>query len=254
MISKGSAFFRLFIEIYRKYGLEKFLIYVFGNQRWPKWLFFYTRHTLLACSEVKLSDSMKRRLSSNKVKVEESVLEDYGVIARFWCHEHNCDRSHKQENLKKEHESGMRIFFFRSGKEVHGFIQVFRYLRIIPFLPGKGAVYISSNDEIGLFGYGLIAPEWRMKGLFLQLMNEVFRQNPNKVFFVTDISPLNRHSINSHRRIGFDEFIQVRYFLFFNILPVWCVRTKFEYKWFFCKNLELSPGMIKKAYAQLHKL
>ena len=251
MSIKGTALLRLFIETYRKYGLERFLIYVFVNRRWPKWLFFYTRHTLLACKEVKISNSMRRRMDRSNVQIEEAALEDYGLISRLWCQQDGCDCSLKKENLEKEHESGMRIFFSRDEEEVHGFIQIYKHSRKISFLHGKGATYISSSDRLGLFGYGLIAPEWRMKGLFLQLMSAIFQQNPNKVFFVTDISPLNLHSINSHRRIGFEEFIQIRYFLIFNVFPVWHVRTRSDSKWSIRKNLDLSQDMLEEAYSQL---
>ncbi len=251
MSNRVAALLRLFVDTYRKYGLERFLIYVFVNRRWPKWLFFYTRHTLLACKEVKLSDSMRRRVSRSNVQIDVAVQEDYALIAQFWCQQGDCDWPVKQKGLEKEHESGMRIFIARGEEKVHGFIQIFKYSRKIPFLHGKSATYISSSDGIGLFGYGLIAPEWRMKGLFLQLMSAIFQQNPNKDFFVTDISPLNLHSINSHRRIGFEEFIQIRYFLMFNVFPVWHVRTRSDSKWSVRRNLDLSQDMLEEAYSQL---
>ena len=251
MSNRVAALLRLFVDTYRKYGLEKFLIYVFVNRRWPKWLFFYTRHTLLVCKEIKLSDSMRRRVSRSNVQIDMAVQEDYGLIAQFWCQQGDCDWPDKQEGLEKEHESGMRVFIARGEEKVHGFIQIYKHSRKIPFLHGKGATYISSSDGIGLFGYGLIAPEWRMKGLFLQLMSAIFQQNPNKDFFVTDISPLNLHSINSHRRIGFEEFIQIRYFLMFNVFPVWQVRTRSDSKWSVRRNLDLSQDMLEEAYSQL---
>lgn len=250
MSNRGAALLRLFVDTYRKYGLERFLIYVFVNRRWPKWLFFYTRHTLLACKEIKLSPSMRRRVSRSNVQIDVAVQEDYGLIAQFWCQQGGCDWLDKQEGLEKEHESGMRVFVARSEEKVHGFVQIYKHSRKLPFLHGKSATYISSSDGIGLFGYGLIAPEWRMKGLFLQLMSAIFQQNPNN-FFVTDISPLNLHSINSHRRIGFEEFIQIRYFLIFNVFPVWHIRTRSDSKWSVRKNLDLSQDMLEEAYSQL---
>jgi hypothetical protein len=63
-------------------------------------------------------------------------------------------------------------------------------------------------DEV-LFGNGYIHPEYRLKGLFPDLVRVAVEGYPQGVSFYTSVARLNDLSVKSHERLGFEPLLSL---------------------------------------------
>ncbi len=237
------------LGVYRKLGLEKFLIYLFEDPRWPKWLFFYSRQSLFVCAELKVGKRAVRSFENFRSFLCTLDKDDLYLLAKFWCKHHNDPHVEKKlEYLQQEYDRGMEVYCHKSDGEIQGFICLYpEGGRKIPVHQKfKNRMEVPHEEGFAALGYGFIDPGWRMKGLFIALMKFIKESNPSIRVLMTDINPLNDVSIKSHLRLGFTLFADYRFVVIFKYFNLWLPRFHEKKEIGFRKNITVPVSRIMK--------
>ena len=230
------------VSLYKQKGAEILFLEVFGNHRWPKAIFTYSRLEILLASSIK---PLPKRLLNSSYEVKEAKEEDIKSFIDLRREEEEILAEQYQKEFKKVLDfinSDNTLYVVSDKSIVIGYLYVYRKKRVFQLsdsIPNE-IIMRSHSDQVILFGYGYVALKYRMKGIFPLLMNHIVDCNSYVEVFVTDIHTFNTLSINSHRRIGFSVIGNIKLFRVLGIFPMWLINLNNKNSYKFREDINIS--------------
>ena len=195
---------------YNNGGVLKLLEILTENEYFPKWLIHFSSSSLYKLAEFNEKVILKQKDGYEFSKGDVGDVDDIILLQN---EEHDTTTS-ENENSKLHLvdfiNNGNNLYLIKKEKILVAFLTVYRneYLSTRNSYRSINYKFLLDENDI-FFGYGYIAKEYRLRGLFPYLLHYALKnENAKNVF--TEIDILNIGSIKSHERIGFNKIATLK--------------------------------------------
>lgn len=210
---------------YHNGGVLKLLEILTENEYFPEWLIHFSSSFLYKLAEFNEKVILKQKDGYEFSKGDVSDIDDVILLQNEDHDTTTSDDEDSKQLLIDFINNGNNLYLIKKEKILVAFLTVYRneYLSTRNNYRSINYKFLLDENDI-FFGYGYIAKEYRLRGLFPYLLHYALKnENAKNVF--TEIDELNIGSIKSHERIGFNKIATLKVARL--VLPV--LRWKLSY-------------------------
>lgn len=191
-------------KYYKQGGLLEVIYRLVAYDYIPEWLLFIESTTIMVLERFN-EKTVRRNLSGYEFKVaDQSYVQDL-----MDCTGEDAEEN-TQEIFQRFFDEGYKCIVIRDGGKTVAYGWSFEKKYMLTFDDYKRKNIVLSIGEKDVFsGTGLIAKEYRLKGLFPSMVKYTMEQYPDGTNCYTAIDYRNVHSYKSHIRLGYAPLFSV---------------------------------------------
>lgn len=199
-------------KYYKQGGMLEVVYRLIAYDYIPEWLLFMESTTIMVLE--KFNEKVVRR---NLKGYSFAVADKSNIKELIECTGEETDEN-TQEVFQRFFNEGNKCTVIRHEDKTVAYGWSFENKYILTFddYKKKNVVLKLEKNEV-FFGTGLIAKEYRLKGLFPSLVKFMMEQHPNVDNFYTAVDYRNVHSHQSHARLGYAPLFSVFCVSFFGV-------------------------------------
>lgn len=188
---------------YNNGGIGRLLEIFTENEYFPEWLVHFSSSSVYKLAKFNEKVIIKQKDGYEFSKGNVDDIDD--ILSLQYEDEETPDTKESKQQLIEFVNAGHNLYLIRKEKILVSFLMVYKNEYISTRNSYRSINYkflLDENDII--FGFGYIAKEYRLRGLFPYLLHfALVNENAKNVY--TEIDTLNIGSIKAHERIGFQK-------------------------------------------------
>jgi hypothetical protein len=190
-------------KYYKQGGLLEVIYRLTAYDYIPEWLLFLESTTIMVLESFN-EKAVRRNLSGYEFKVaDKSYVQDL-----IDCTGEEAEEN-TQEIFQRFFDEGYKCIVIRDSGKTVAYAWSFARKYILTFDDYKRNIVLSAKENDVFFGTGLIANEYRLKGLFPSMIKYMMEQYPDGTNYYTAVDYRNVHSYKSHCRLGYAPLLSI---------------------------------------------